>query len=78
MAIQNKKWFESLQDDYLSPQDRETLSTTANFLQPFYRATLKTEGDHATIDRRLFTMDILIKRFEKYLVSCTISKLLQI
>jgi hypothetical protein len=28
------------------------------FLQPFHRATLETEGDNATIDRILLTMDV--------------------
>jgi len=72
-----KQWYEALRDDFLSPQDWETLGTISNFLQPFYRATLETEGDCATIDRVLFTMDILIKHFEKFLINYIIFKLFQ-
>ena len=71
-----KTWFEALQDNFLSLQDWETLCTILNFLQPFYQATLATKEDCATIDCVLFTMDILIKHFEKSLVSCIIFKLL--
>jgi hypothetical protein len=31
-----------------------------DFFAPFVRATLATEEDHASIDRTLFNMDILI------------------
>ena len=71
-----KMWFEFLQNNFLSPQDWETLHTILNFLQPFYQTTLATEEDCATINHVLFTMDILIKHFEKSLVSCIIFKLL--
>jgi len=64
-----KKHFDTLQSDYLSPKEWEKLRTICKFLQPFYRATLVTQGDQATIDHVLFTMDILIKHFEKALVS---------
>jgi hypothetical protein len=72
-----KRFYEALQDDFLTPQDWETLRMISNFLHPFYRATLETEGDCATIDRVLFTMDILIKHYENSLVSCIIFKLLK-
>ncbi len=39
------------------------------FLKPFYRATLKAQGDAATIDWVLFIMDIIIRVFKKGLVS---------
>ena len=40
-----------------------------DFLQPFSRATLFTEGDEVSIDRTLFTMDILIKHLQISIVS---------
>src|SRR6266480_3087590 len=52
-------------DQRLSPDEWHILEETAQFLQPFYRATLETEGDEATIDRTLYTMDILIKHFNR-------------
>jgi hypothetical protein len=59
-----KNHFTTLQADYLSPEDWERLHTVKEFLQPFYRATLETQGDHATIDSVLFTMDIIVQYFE--------------
>ena len=64
-----KKYFDDLQDDYLSPNDWSKLHTINQFLKPFRQATLVTQGHQATIDRVLFTMDILIKYLEKALVS---------
>jgi hypothetical protein len=45
------------------------LRTIKSFLQPFQRATLKTQGYYATIDTVLFTMDILVQYFKTALVS---------
>lgn len=64
-----KSWYEPLQKDYLSPDDWEYLRLISAFLHPFYRATKATEGDQATIDRVLFTMDILIQHFKKSLAT---------
>jgi hypothetical protein len=64
-----KNHFATLEADYLSPEDWKRLRTIKEFLQPFHRATLETQGDHATIDSVLFTMDILIQYFETALVS---------
>jgi hypothetical protein len=58
-----------LEDDGLSWQDWTQLCTIKDFLAPFYRATLKTQGDNASIDKVLFTIDVLILWFEKSLVS---------
>jgi len=49
-----------LEADYLTPSDWKRLRTIKDFLQPFYRATLKTQGDNATLDKVLFTMDVLV------------------
>ncbi len=64
-----KNHFATLQVDYLSPEDWKRLRTIKEFLQPFHRATLETQGDHATIDSVLFTMDIIVQYFEAALVS---------
>jgi hypothetical protein len=60
-----------LEEDELTPEDWRRLRTIKEFLEPFNRATLYTEGDSAAIDRVLFTMDILIKHFQISLVSKT-------
>ena len=65
----SKNHFATLQADYLSPEDWERLRMIKEFLQPFHRATLETQGDHATIDSVLFTMDIIVQYFEAALVS---------
>jgi hypothetical protein len=64
-----KNHFPTLEADYLTPQHWKRLYTIKEFLQPFYRATLETQGDSATIDKVLWTMDILIQHFEGALVS---------
>jgi len=64
-----KNYLTTLQADYLSPEDWKQLYTIKEFLQLFYRATLETQGDHATIDSVLFTIDILIQYFEAALIS---------
>ena len=46
------------------------------FFQLFYQAILKIEEDCAIINHVFFIMNILIKYFEKFLISCLISKLL--
>jgi hypothetical protein len=64
-----------LEVDGLSRQDWTRLRTIKDFLAPFYRATLETQGDNASIDKVLFTMDVLILWFEKSLVSKSYFKL---
>jgi len=64
-----KNHFPTLEADYLTPQHWKRLRTIKEFLQPFYRATLETQGDSATIDKVLWTIDILIQHFESALVS---------
>jgi hypothetical protein len=59
--------FEALRKDYLSPHDWKVLRTINSFLQPFNRATLETQGDRVTLDKMLFTMDVLGKHMEKSL-----------
>ena len=58
-----------LQKDLLDLADWKKLRTINEFLQPFFRATLFTKGDEVSIDRTLFTMDILIKHIQISIVS---------
>jgi hypothetical protein len=63
-----KAHFDTLKTEFLSPKDWEKLRTTSTFLHLFDRATLKTQGDQATIDNVLFVMDVIIRHFEQALV----------
>jgi hypothetical protein len=63
-----KAHFDTLEAEFLSPKDWEKLRTTSKFLNLFDRATLKTQGDCATIDNVLFVMDVIIRHFEQALV----------
>lgn len=65
----SKKHFAVLQTDFLSPEDWERLRMIKDFLEPFHLATLETQGDSATLDKVLFTMDVLVRYFETSLVS---------
>ena len=58
-----------LEDDGLSRQDWTRLRTIKEFLAPFHQTTLETQRDNTSIDKVLFTMDVLILWFEKSLVS---------
>jgi hypothetical protein len=60
---------DELEEDILSFQDWKKLRTIKDFLAPFSRATLFTEGDSTSIDRTLFTMDVLIKHLQNETVS---------
>jgi hypothetical protein len=64
-----KSHLDTLETDYLTPQNWKRLRTIMEFLEPFNRATLATQGDNSSIDKVLFTMDILIQWFEASLVS---------
>ena len=59
------KYYDSLKESYLTPQDWQTLRETRNFLQPFWKITQLTEGYRATLDKTLFTMDVLHKHFNQ-------------
>jgi len=62
--------FESeLKKDLLDLADWKKLRTIKDFLQPFLQATLSTKGDSVSIDRTLFTIDILIKHLQETTVS---------
>lgn len=65
-----RKFYEDLRDDYLTPNEWGILRETRAFLQPFWKITQLTEGRYATLDRTLFTMDVLHRHytqaFQKY------------
>jgi hypothetical protein len=58
------EYSEDLQLDYLTPSDWQELMLTYESLQPFWRVTKETEGDRATLDQTLYTMDFLVSHFE--------------
>ena len=60
---------EELEEDILNHPDWKKLRTIKEFLGPFTRATLATEGDSASIDSTLFTIDVLIKHLQNQIVS---------
>jgi hypothetical protein len=60
-----EKYKTELEEDLLSREDWKKLSMIKDFLAPFSRATLATEGDSVSIDRTLFNMDILIKHLQE-------------
>jgi hypothetical protein len=64
-----KDYKSELEEDLLSHGDWKKLRTIKDFLAPFSRATLATKGDSISIDRTLFTMDILIKHPQETIVS---------
>jgi hypothetical protein len=45
----------------LTDEDWELIKATITFLQPFHEATLKTQGDQATLEQMQVTMDFLNK-----------------
>jgi hypothetical protein len=60
---------EELEEDILSSKDWKKLRTIKDFLAPFARATLATEGDSTSLDSTLFIMDILIKHLQEETIS---------
>jgi hypothetical protein len=64
---------EELQEDILDFQDWKKLRTIKDFLAPFSRATLFTEGDSKSIDSVLFTIDVLIKHLQNETISYPLS-----
>lgn len=58
-----RRYYENLRDDYLAPNEWSILEETRTFLQPFWKITQLTEGRYATLDRTLFTMDVLHRHY---------------
>jgi hypothetical protein len=58
-------YYNDLEDDFISPSDWSLLQEIGDFLQPFYRITMETQGEFATLDRTLYTMDFLVNHYKK-------------
>lgn len=61
-------WFEEyadLKDDVISRSEWDDLKDFRNFLQPFYRATKRLEGDSSSLEKALATMDYLIAHYKE-------------
>ncbi|KAL3957309.1 hypothetical protein ACCO45_007887 [Purpureocillium lilacinum] len=54
----------SLGEDSLTQDDWDVLKLTADFLQPFWQATLAQQNKWSSLDQLLYHMDILLKHFE--------------
>lgn len=65
----SRNWYREVKDDYLSPEDWQIIDDTHAFLKPFYEVTMMNQSDFSSIDQTLYTMDILIKHFERSKVS---------
>lgn len=61
--------FECIHDNALMADDWKQLQLTADFLNPFYRATMENQSDFSSLDQSLYTLDLLLKFCEKSLVS---------
>ncbi len=58
-----EKYKSKFKEDFLSREDWKKLNMIKDFLIPFSRAILVTEGDGVSINFTLFNMDILIQYF---------------
>ena len=64
-----KSHFADLSENYLTSQDWMRLCMIMIFLQSFHQATLETQEHHTTLEKVLFTMNILVQYFKTALVS---------
>jgi hypothetical protein len=71
-----KNYESKLKEDLLSHTDWKKLRTIKDFFAPFSRVTLVIKGDSISINRTLFIIDILIKHFQKTIISPLLSFLL--
>lgn len=62
----------ALGDDCLTQDDWDILRLTADFLQPFWQATLAQQMKWSSLDQLLYHMDILLKHFEDAKVTCSV------
>ena len=63
-----EKNLSTLLKDSLTPQDWQLLRMISEFLAPFEKATQKLQGNDATLNQVLPTMDILIEHMDRALV----------
>lgn len=71
MVFQQER-HKALGDDSLTQDDWDVLKLTADFLQPFWQATLAQQKSWSSLDQLLYHMDILLKHFEDAKVKCSI------
>jgi CMP-N-acetylneuraminic acid synthetase len=64
ITIYCQRYSQDLQNDTLDSDDWQVINDTHNFLSTFNRATLLTQGDSATIDKVVHTMDIVTKVYK--------------
>jgi hypothetical protein len=64
-----ERHYDELKDDFISPTDWKTLEDTYNYLEPFEEATKVCEGDLATLDKTLYTIDFLQSHLEQSMAS---------
>jgi hypothetical protein len=64
-----KNYENKFEEDFLSHTNWKKFRTIKDFFVPFSRATLVTERDSVSIDRTLFTMNVLIKHFQETTVN---------
>lgn len=64
LTIYCQRYSQDLQNDTLDSDDWQVINDTYNFLSTFNRATLLTQGDSATIDKVIHTMDIITKVYK--------------
>lgn len=57
--------YSQFQKDILNYEDWIDLEQVRQFLQPFWKVTQETQGDLDSIEKTLFTMDILVRHLEK-------------
>ena len=56
---------DNLRNEYLTPAEWTELEIIHQFLRPFEQATRACEGDDATLDSTLYTVDFLISHLKK-------------
>lgn len=64
LMVFQQEHHKALGDDSLTQDDWDVLRLTADFLQPFWQATLAEEKRWSSLDQLLYHMDILLKHFE--------------
>ena len=55
------------EEDILNTTNWRALENIRDFLQPFQRVTKETEGDKATLNKVLYTMDFMVEHFKSFL-----------
>ncbi|KID81807.1 Ribonuclease H-like protein [Metarhizium guizhouense ARSEF 977] len=64
LMVFQQEHHKALGDDCLTEDDWDVLRLTADFLQPFWQATLAEQKSWSSLDQLLYHMDILLKHFE--------------